>query len=341
MKAGSLRHVSGISVSSAARSGLSGRLSRGSTRPPRDESELAGYDGKATSRGSFTPPASARPEEGVLVRRRPPCDIRGLVGAVHPRRRTCRRLRRESRRRPARAPSRALPKSGFPRRSCSRPEPGPRAHAPSSELAELPGGTWPPARRRRSSSRCAVQVRSAPGSWTSRTRLRRRSPRARRPRSPRVARTRARTASRPPRRSGARHLGNPVGRDDLSGDERRPQRADVGRRRVDPAVAAAPYRQMEHVGAQAVSRVTDRCASRQLVRAEEVGVAHPGRLAHAFVARVRETACRSLVLRPARARRSRRCSTRSSSPAANFFGCPARIGDVLLGRRRAGAPAPA
>ena len=106
-----------------------------------------------------------------------------------------------------------------------------------------------------------------------------------------------------------------------------PQRPDVRRRRVDAAVAAAAHRQVEHVRAQAVrEEVTD--AARPGSSSERRNAVSPipagshTRSAHELVVR---NAARALG-EQRRARRSRRCSTRSSSPAANFVGWPPRTG---------------
>ena len=112
---------------------------------------------------------------------------------------------------------------------------------------------------------------------------RRRRIRATRRRPTHGARSRGRSASTP-RALAARphHLGHPVPGHDPPGEERAPQRAEVRRGGVDPAVPVAAHRQVEHVRPRAVDReIPERGAARELVRAQELGVAHARRLAHA------------------------------------------------------------
>ena len=83
---------------------------------------------------------------------------------------------------------------------------------------------------------------------------------------------------------GTHQLAHPARRDDPAREERLPQRADVGDRRVDPAVAGAPHGQVVHVrppGAVDLE-VAERSAARKLVRAQELGVDHSRRLADAL-----------------------------------------------------------
>ena len=83
-----------------------------------------------------------------------------------------------------------------------------------------------------------------------------------------------------PRIVGARahHLGDGRRGDDLTGEQRLPQRVHVGRGREDPAVADPAHREMEHVGAQpVVEQVADRGVTGQFVGAQVRGVGEPGR----------------------------------------------------------------
>ena len=163
-------------------------------------------------------------------------------------------------------------------------------------------------------------------------------------RSTRAARSRGRSAPTPPaRRCAARTISpHPVGRDDPAGEERVPERADVGRGRVDPAVAGAAHGQVEDVRPRRAVEleVAERGAPGKLVRAQERGVdAFPPARTRAR-ARARGTAPRSPARRSAPARRSRRCSTRSARRARTWSGARrARRGTAPSSRARARGPA--
>ncbi len=85
--------------------------------------------------------------------------------------------------------------------------------------------------------------------------------------------------------AGSNHLGDPFGGNDATVEERQPEPADVGHRRVDPAVAVASNREVKDVAAphSVDLEVAHRGPTGQLVATQERGVDHAGRLADALV----------------------------------------------------------
>ena len=157
------------------------------------------------------------------------------------------------------------------------------------------------------------------------TTRRRRSPRASPRRSSRGARSRGRSGTPArARRCGARPSPPPRSGDTIRpAKKRRPERVDVGRGREDAAVAGAAHGQVEHVGAEPVGgEVAERGVAGQLVERRKAVASMPAGAADQLVDEVVVGRAGRPLGQEGEDARSRRCSTRTRSPGANFVGWP-------------------
>ena len=153
-------------------------------------------------------------------------------------------------------------------------------------------------------------------------------------RSTRVARARVRTAWPPmARRSGRAPSRHPVLRNDLAGEERPPERAEVGHGGVDPAVSVASHRAGGRRSSWARRRSSGIRGRRLPEARRRAGTRVRMPAGSQTRSRTRSgNGTRSPARRSAPAPRSRRCSTRSARQARTSGGAR-RARPGTLGRR--------